>query len=70
MRTVRHLCDKLSNWECMELYASWRMGTPKRILELRYGMSGTTINQTIERAEAAARGLGLSTRRMRGERRT
>ena len=64
-RQVRHLCSKLSDWECMELYVDYRRGTTKYHLQQRYRMSYHELMKTIERIEAAARGLGLSTRQIR-----
>ena len=63
---ARHICDKLSDWECVELYLSFRMGTAKKALCGRYTVSKRTLNQIIDRIEATAHGLGLSTRRMKG----
>ena len=63
MRTVRHICDKLSDWECMELYVEWLSGESKAVLGRRYKMSVSTVTETISRIEAAARGLGLLPRR-------
>ena len=63
MRTVRHICDKLSDWECMELYVEWLSGESKTVLGRRYKMNNDTVTQTIDRIEAAARGLGLLPRR-------
>ena len=49
----------------MELYVDYRRGTTKYHLQQRYRMSYHELMTTIERVEAAARGLGLSTRQIR-----
>lgn len=50
---VRHISEKLSDWEVAEMYIAYRRGVPKRELSERYGISGSTLNDTIRRFERA-----------------
>mgnify|MGYP002620819093 CR=1 FL=1 len=54
-----HLCKKLSDWECMELYQAYQLGVTKTELRRRYHMSGSTLNQTIRNIEDAGRMMGF-----------
>ena len=58
-RPVRHVCDKLSDWEVMELYMSYRGGVSLSEIARRYRMSYSTARETVRRVEARARELGL-----------
>ncbi len=57
---VVHISDKLSDWECVELYLAYRGGATKTELRRRYRMSGKTLNRTLLRVEAEARRRGLA----------
>ena len=58
-RTIRHVCDKLGNWEVMELYGQYRSGVTLGELARRYNMSGSTVRETVRRVEERARKMGV-----------